>query len=365
MWREWIRHEILQINPYTAETKAVGTRIFLDGNESPYALPTAIQTEIGDRLSRMELNRYPEISCSQLRQKIAAYLGNGITSEQILVGNGSDEVLRCLTQACLNPGDLVLTLHPTFSMYNFFTQLQGGRYAEFPLKKDGGLDVENFIETMVRLKPKMVFLCSPNNPTGTRIPFAAMEEIARRCNGVLVVDEAYGEFCQESMVTALARYENLFVTRTFSKALGVAGARLGYLVGNASWIRAISRGVLPYHLNSISQMIGEVILDHWGGLNERVQQIILEREHMCAALQNDPGWFVYPSESNFLFLHGKDIPALVNMLSSEGIRVRTFAPPWQDAIRVTIGKPEENAAVLQVVARLRAERVQSQRAGKG
>ncbi|WP_164731039.1 histidinol-phosphate transaminase [Anoxybacter fermentans] len=351
-----VRPEVKNLVPYTVQQKEKENMIILDGNESPYPLPYELREEMAQKFIKLELNRYPDASCYALRQKIADYLGKGVSPEQILLGNGSDEVLQFLVQTFVRPGDRVLALAPTFSMYKIFTELSGGVYVSLHLNSDGSLDLEQFWKAVKITYPRMVFFCSPNNPTGTRIPLETIGEIAERFEGILVVDEAYGEFCQGSMISMLDKYPNLAVTRTFSKAFGLAGVRLGYLVANRDFIREVSKVVPPYHLNSISQMVGETILENYSLIEKRVREIIKERERLRAVLKSYAGWQVFPSEANFLFLRGLEVPALAEEFERAAIKVRKFRSPLKDAIRITVGTPEENDQVIRVIKTFKERR---------
>ncbi len=349
MIKELVRDEIKDLTPYVVVPKEEAKKIILDGNENPYQMPLEIMEKFTERLLQMELNRYPDAGCNNLRKKIASYLGQGINAEQILVGNGSDEVLQHLVQTFIQPNEKVLCLQPTFSMYKVFTKIGGGILVGFQLEEDGTLDLNNFWQAVKRVQPKMIFLCSPNNPTGGKIPLLTIAEIVKEFKGILVVDEAYGEFCQDSIISMLDQFPNLCVTRTFSKAIGLAGIRLGYLVGNKPLIQEVKKVILPYNVNAISQMMGEVILDNESLIRERVEKILEERERLRSLLEQHNGWYVYPSEANFLFLRGKDIPALANSFEEVGIQIRKFSGDFKDAIRITVGTPEENDQVCRVV----------------
>ncbi len=327
--------------------------VLLDGNESPYNLPPEIREEIAGRISEMTLNRYPDSTYDILRQKITDGFKVEIGSEQVMPANGSDEVIQFMVQAFIQPGDRVLAMSPTFSMYRVFTQLAGGVYKELPFEKDGSVDQDLFLETVREYRPKMIFLCSPNNPTGIRISTTFLREILAIFRGILVVDEAYAEFSKISAAGLLRDFSSLVITRTFSKAFGLAGIRLGYLAGSRDMVTEISRVIRPYHINSITGMIGEIILDNYSLIEERIDKIISERERMKEYLSGYSGWRVFPSEANFLYLTGPDVPVLANVLAEAGIKVREFP----QAVRITIGTPAENEQVCQVVEGFRQEDV--------
>ncbi len=349
MIQKLVRREVRDLIPYSLHLQESSQLVILDGNESPYPIPQEIQNEVLKRLVHLNLNRYPDPLYLGLREKISEYLGQGIRPEQILVGNGSDEVLHFLIQTFLEPGDRVLGLTPTFSMYKVFCQLNGGIYGGVHLTDAGDLDLEQFWIGVRALVPKMIFLCSPNNPTGTVLSEQVIAEIAAGFAGILVIDEAYAEFSQQSVLSLLEQHPNLVITRTFSKALGLAGVRLGYLVANLPVVEEVSKVVHPFNLNSITQVIGEVVLDNYKLIENRIQEIISERQRLHSVLQSCGKWRVLPSEANFLYIRGLEVIQLLQTLDRAGIRVRRFAPPFSDAIRITIGTPEENDQVIAIV----------------
>lgn len=348
MIQQLLRPEVHGLISYSPSKEMNLDMVRLDGNESPYPLPLKLKEKIAESIFELELNRYPDKNFS-LRSKISKHLKEGISPEQVLPGNGSDEVIQFLIQSFIQPGDKVLSLSPTFSMYRVFTELAGGIYNEIPLKDDGTVNQMALIKALRVYRPKMVFLCSPNNPTGTLIPSGFVREILAIYRGILVIDEAYGEFSDTSMLKLIKDFPNLVITRTFSKAFGLAGIRLGYLVGSKGLVDEVSRVVRPYHLNLLTQRVGEIILDNYSLIEERVKEIKNQRERLNVYLKGYPGWNVLPSEANFLFLYGPEVNELYNRLLAEKIKVRKFTYPGKNAIRITIGTPRENNRVCQVI----------------
>lgn len=353
MIRRLVRPEVRELFPYSCQPKTTDQRIFLDGNENPYPIFLEIQDQIRERLATLDLNRYPDPHAIRLRCKIAQYVATDIQPEQILVGNGSDEVLSFIVQTFIQPGDRVLALSPTFSMYKIFTRLAGGLYTAICLREDGSLDLEQFWQAVDTVSPKIIFLCSPNNPTGTILPQKILAEIGKRFFGIIVFDEAYAEFSGQSMLSFLAQFPNAIITRTFSKAFGLAGIRLGYMVSSPDLISQVSKVVPPYVVNSVSQMIGEVIIDRYDLIEQRIQKIIVERERLKQICSGLPGCRVWPSEANFLLLQGRVVADLTVELESAGIKVRKFGNSIKDAIRITVGTPQENDLVIDVISALK------------
>ena len=263
-----------------------------------------------------------------------------------MVGNGSDDVLDMMIDTFINPGDKVLAAAPTFSMYRFFTEIAGGKYDHFSLA-DTDFTLENMEKIIDDFEPKMIFLCSPNNPTGQQLSKDVILQLADIYSGILVIDEAYAEFAEESLLDHVNEHTNLAVTRTFSKAYGLAGIRLGYVVGSKELVKQVGKVLKPYNINSITSLIGKIILREGDLIENRVEKIKLEREKMLKIYSEYDNWTVFESSANFVYIEGEDTLRFKEMLNENGIKIRSFdrKPP---AIRITIGKPEENRKVAKI-----------------
>ena len=341
-----IRPEVAKIDTYKGEKEEIKYRLDLSGNESPYDLPRHIKEEITEKIMNNPLNYYPTLYSESLRSKIADYLDLNIDYNQVLVGNGSDDVLDMLINTFIEPGDRVLAAAPTFSMYRFFTEVAGGIYDNFSLA-NREFTYDNIMGIIERNKPKMIFLCSLNNPTGELLSREVILKISDKYEGILVIDEAYAEFSKSTFLNNIKEHTNLAVTRTFSKAFGLAGIRLGYLVGSYELIKQVSKVLKPYNINSITSLIGKIILREGDLISERVDKIISERAKMLEILSDYNHWHVFPSDANFIYIEGEDTFKFKELLNSKGIKIRSFdrKPP---AIRITIGKPEQNEEVAEI-----------------
>lgn len=341
-----VRPEVAKIKTYKGEKDTGNYRLDLSGNESPYDLPRHIKEEITAKIRENPLNYYPTLYTKSLRCSIAEYLDINIDCDQVIVGNGSDDVLDMLIDTFIEPGDRVLAAAPTFSMYRFFSELAGGIYENFSLA-DQKFTYHNIKEIIDRLKPKIIFLCSPNNPTGELLAKETILKLAEVYEGILVIDEAYAEFARSSLLNQVNEHTNLAVTRTFSKAFGLAGIRLGYLVGSRALINQVGKVLKPYNINSITSLIGKIILREGDLIEKRVDKIIREREKMLALFKEYDNWTVFPSSANFIYIEGADTRQFKRTLNREGIKIRSFdrEPP---AIRITVGKPAENYEVAQI-----------------
>lgn len=342
------RADIRALQPYSsARMEAQGGRVFLNANESAWP-PT------GD--SGLRCNRYPEPQPEALVASLARLYG--VRREQLLVGRGSDEAIDLLTRAFCRAGrDAVLVQPPTFGMYAVAARIQGAAVIEAPLGEGFALDVDATLAAVTDAV-KLVFVCTPNNPTGTLVPRAAIERMAQALTGraLLVVDEAYVEFADaDSVADLLDEYANLAVLRTLSKAHALAGARIGCLLAHAEVVGLLRRIMAPYPLSRPCVEAALLALSGWGRSNvlAHVELVRSERARMeralrqCAAVRE-----VLPSQANFLAVRFDDAETALRQLIGEGIVVRDIRryPGLADALRITVGTPEENNQVLDVLA---------------
>ena len=342
------RPEIRAMQPYSsARMEASGGEVFLNANESAW-------TPVGD--DGLGCNRYPEPQPAALVDALATLYG--VRREQLLVGRGSDEAIDLLVRAFCRAGrDAILIQPPTFGMYAVCARVQDAGIVEVPLATDFTLDVDAVLAALTPAV-KLVFICTPNNPTGQPVPRVVVERLAQALRGraLLVVDEAYVEFSDAGSVADLIdRHDNLAVLRTLSKAWALAGARVGSLLANAEVIALLRRIMAPYPLPLPCVDAALLALSGWGQANARGHVAIVreERSRMQAELRRLPGVReVLPSQANFLAVRFGDAGAAYQRLLAAGIVVRDVRryPNLDDALRITIGTPAENARVLAVLA---------------
>ncbi len=341
------RPEIRTLQPYSsARMEAAGGQIMLNANESAWE-------PMGD--AGAGCNRYPDPQPEALLQPMASLYG--VEREQLFVGRGSDEAIDLLVRAFCRAGqDAIIIQPPTFGMYAVSARIQNAAVIEVPLASDFSLDVQALLAA-VTPAVKLVFICTPNNPSGRSIPRADIVQIAQALTGkaLLVVDEAYVEFSDEGSVADLiGRYDNLAVLRTLSKAWALAGARIGSLLANAEVIALIRRIMPPYPLPSpcIAAAVAELSPSGQATARENIAIVREQRETMRAALCRLSGVReVLPSDANFLAVRFDDAGTIYQRLLQAAIVVRDIRryPQLQDALRITIGTPEENARVLTVL----------------
>jgi len=347
------RAEILALKAYSsARTEAGHASIMLNANESPWP-PSATAQD----MRYGPLNRYPDPQPRALVERLAE--NYGVDTDQVLVGRGSDEAIDLLVRAFCRPGvDAVAIAPPTFGMYAVCAAVQGAALVELPSNAAFALDADALIETLPQ-SVKLVFLCSPNNPTGGCTPLADIERLARALRGraLVIVDEAYIEFSTMPSASALLKkHENLGVLRTLSKAWALAGARIGCLLARSEIVALLRRIMPPYPLPSpsVSAALAELTADGHALMQQRVAVIVAERERMSREIERLPGVLdVLPSRANFLCVRFADAHALYRCLLGAGVIVRDVGryPRLEGCLRITIGTREENTRLLDLLIR--------------
>ena len=321
--------------------------IRLNANENPFPLPTEVKAEIAREIMACEVARYSDSSATLLRSKLAAY--TGYPPEAIVAGNGSSELIQLLMHAFLGSGQRIVGGDPTFTMYMVIARVAGVQSVEVPLLSDFSVDTEAMIATAQREEARMIFLCTPNNPTGNPMPRVDVLRVIAETDCLVVVDEAYGEFASDSFLPLVQEHPRVVVLRTLSKAFGLAGIRVGYAVAGEVVARELNKVRLPYNLNSLSQLAACVVLDYQELIKERVELIKAERQRLEKALFDCPGVTPFPTEANFiLFQTARNAQEVDAVLKSDKILVRDFSahPLLPDCLRVTVGSREENDAFI-------------------
>jgi histidinol-phosphate aminotransferase len=334
--KKFTRPNIVSLKAY--EAKEIPCRVKLDANESPYDFRNAYKI-----LRNVKTNRYPDPKAEALRKLVAKELK--IMPGNILQGNGSDELIYYLITTFGGP---VLYPVPTFSMYGIISQALGENRVEVSLDSEFDLDLKNMLFAIRREKPKIIFLSSPNNPTGNcyssdRI-LKIIESVASR--SLVVVDEAYQPFASESgFIPMLGDYDNLIIMRTLSK-IGLAGLRVGLLIAREEIINEVNKVRLPFNLNALSQAIAVEAIKQKNVLKQHIKMIISEREKLFRELRRMPDVKPFPSEANFILFAVKDPDRVYKELLKKSILVRNMKGVVDSCLRVTIGTPEENRKFL-------------------
>lgn len=335
-----VRPRVLAMPGYvSARHLAKRGKIFLDANENAFG-------SVLPKIAGITLNRYPDPLADSLRSKLAVYAG--VKSAQILIGNGSDEIIWLLLFAFLGVKDEVVIPTPTFAMYEVFAGLTEGVVKKVALESDYSLNTDKVLQAVTK-KTKLIFLCSPNNPTGQVLPLADIEKILKKSQKLVVVDEAYIEFAPaKTAVKLLKKYPNLLILRTFSKAWGLAGLRVGYALGNPEVIKILAKLRAPYSVDALSARLAEQALGKKAKMQEFVRKIVVERKKLMVEL-SELGLKVFPSDANFLLVKFSDSAKVQQgLLKQAGIVIRDFGtkPGLNNCARITIGTSAENAKLV-------------------
>ncbi len=353
-----IRSDILHTSSYQVHP-AQGL-IKLDAMENPFPLPEAFMQQLAERLAKAPLHRYPASHPIELIKKIKHTMH--IPAEcDVLLGNGSDEIIHLLTIACAKPGAKILVPTPSFAMFKILAHQAQMECIEIALLPDFHLDLVAIREAIRLHQPALIFLAYPNNPTGTLYTENEIEELIHMASsGLVVIDEAYGPFSPASAISRLQTCDNVLLMRTFSK-LGLAGIRLGYLAGAPRWLTQFDKVRPPYNINVLTQIAAHCALDHMAIFNAQAQILCAERTRLSNALAalSEPQKIitVYPSAGNFLLVRVPDATAIFESLLHQGILIKnmhTAHPLLAQCLRCTVGRPEENDQLIEAMRKVLA-----------
>lgn len=338
-----LNSKIKDLKPY--EPLKGDFRIRLDANESFLSLPTNVMTEILDTLVQTDFNRYPDSLALNSCRAFAAYYG--VNPELVTAGNGSDELISVLISTFLMKGDTVVTLSPDFTMYRFYSSLVEVRCIEVVKKSNFTVDVDELITVVNQTSAKMILFSNPCNPTSLGLTREEVRKIINSVSALVVLDEAYMDFWDQSLLQEADQYDNLVILRTCSKAIGLAALRIGFAVANETITSAIRAVKSPYNVNTLTQSAASVILSNSEMLKEASNQIVCSRILLSQQLENllkrKPNRFVlFPSCTNFVFLRLNDAKSVYEQLLLKGIAVRFMG----DCLRITAGAPQENTELI-------------------
>ena len=347
-----IREEVLRLKGYSLSRPP--HRIKLNQNESPFDLPAALKEKILGRLRELSWNRYPTPFCDPLRQKVAAR--EGWDPEGVLVTGGSNVLIQAIVVAAAVKGR-ILTVTPGFSLYGIEGALLGNRVLAVRLNRDDfSLPAGSFVKQLKRFHPGVVFLANPNAPSGNLFPGEALLEILKVSKGqgtLVVVDEAYFPFSRFTLMPHLQKFPNLILLRTFSKAFSLGGVRLGYLLAAPRIAREVRKAVLPFSVGLLSQAVGEAVLEDDSYIGPLVAGIIRERDSLYEEMKKIPGLTVYPSAANFILFRSPRAKGIFSGLLDAGILIRDVSSrDLPNALRVTVGRPDENRAFLEAMRQI-------------
>ena len=301
--------------------------------------------EIINRIQNTPWNRYPELIPTNLQKKIAAVIG--LEKDQVVVGKGSNEVLQAILTATLVKGAKVCTLSPTFAVYRMLAEHRGAKVIESQLSESFLVDGDDLLQKSKAAA--LTILCNPNSPTGTVISRDLIKEVLKQSSGLVIVDEAYFEFSNQSSLPFLNEFDNLVITRTFSKIFALAGFRIGYGLMARELSQHIQKCMLPFNIDMPSAVAGEIMLDYIELIQDRAKKIVTEREGLIEKINRIDGLTALPSSTNFFLMKAEMSPkSLFNKIGEKGILIRDVSvyPRCDTYVRVTVGSQEENVALL-------------------
>ena len=337
-----VRTNIKGLKAYQVENLDEGTK--LHANENPYPPSPELLEKIFQRLDKLELNRYPDPDCRNLKKAIAHR--TGALTEQIIIGNGSDELIQYLMQVLCDEGETIAFPDPTFAMYGITAQCLGLNPVSFPLNDNWDFEAQPALDVLAEQKAKIVFISYPNNPTGNCFSEQAIQQIIEQFEGIVVLDEAYQDFSGKTFLKQMEKHNNLVILRSLSK-IGLAGLRVGYGIFPTLLAEQVNKVRLPYNSNTVSQWVATELLNNFTSVQNQIHSILDERNRLMDELSKFPSITVYPSNSNFiLFRDSKD--GVFNKLKENGILLRNLSshPRLKNCLRVTIGTKQENDQFL-------------------
>lgn len=341
-----IKTEIRNMAGYVAPPQG-HFRAKLNQNENPYDIPESIKREILQDMAGLEWTRYPDYNPPSVRRILGERFG--IHPDQILVGGGSNQLLYTIGLAVISSGDPVMVAPPTFGLFELVGRFYGGKLISANLNPDFSFDAGLLLRS--GKKAKITFISSPNNPTGNTMPLDLLESLLKATPGLVVWDEAYAEFNGVTAIPLLEKYSNLLVLRTFSKAFGLAGLRIGYLMGCADLIAEFSKVNIPYNVNLFSELTAQRMLGDSQWMEERAREIVQNRKKLYVELKTIPGITPFPSEANFILIRFKDSKYAFEKLKEKGVLLRAVNghPLLKNCLRATVGTPDENRIFIEAL----------------
>jgi len=352
MVTSFVKPQVRQLAPYTL--RPFRSEVKLDQNENPFGFPPELKEEFWRRLRARDWARYPEFQMETITQRLAQYVG--LPVEWVLVGNGSNELFQSLFSVTLERGRVVILPVPTFTLYKLIAGILGAEVIELPLRReDFALDAERVNAEAQTHRATVVCLCSPNNPTGVAYPESDVRRIIEESGALVVIDEAYREFSHQDFRPLLEIYPNVVLLRTFSKAMAMAGLRVGYLLARPELVREVAKARLPYSLNHFSETAALVALDHLDVFHAQVQRLRQLREELFMALSAFNALSAYRSQANFILFETPRPPGEVfTHCIDRGVLLRDVShyPLLERALRVSVGTAEENQRCINVLREL-------------
>ena len=350
-----IKPAVRALRAYTLAPHRASVKI--NQNENPWDAPHEIKEEVLRRFAARTWSRYPDFVPAGLHEKLAQFAH--WKADGVITGNGSNELIQAVLMVTVEPRKRVLISEPTFALYKQVATVLGGEVESVLLTPQLTYDIDALLGAIEEKQPDVTIICSPNNPTGCVIETADLRRLLRATPGLVVIDEAYHEFAQQSVAPLLVEHENLIVLRTFSKAMAFAALRVGYLLAAPELVREIRKAVLPYNLNAFSQLAAEVAIEKYPTLlGPIVSAIIAERERLFTAIEGIKGLKPVTSKANFMVVQSAtDVKRIFDELLKRDILVRDVSgyPMLSEYFRFSVGTPEENDRLLRALHEIQAE----------
>lgn len=341
-----VKPAVRRIQAYTLA--ALEAPVKINQNENPWDIPERVKRRVLEKALARPWARYPDLDPRELTEALARF--SGWREDGILAGNGSNELIEALLRVTLGPGTRVVIPEPTFTLYALLSGILGAEMVRVPLTSEMRYDTGALVEARRQSDASVTIVCSPNNPTGTVLSRRDLERLCRAGDGLVVLDEAYHEFSGETAVPLLEEHPNLIVLRTFSKAMALAGLRVGYLLASPDLVREINKARLPYNLNFFTQAAALAALEEHEALGKMVARLVEERERLLARLADVPGVRAWPSKANFILLELQSVSprGVFEALYRRGVLVRDVSSysMLSRCLRVSVGTPEENETFL-------------------
>jgi len=348
--KKYYRDNLRELKPY--DPHEVPYKIKLNANENPYGLPEEIIEEILRKAKNLEYSRYPNANSVMLSEIVSSFWG--LSRDNIVIGNGSDELIDYLIKAFSEKGRSIITTAPSFAMYKIYSIINGSNFVQIPLSQDNfSLNEDEVLEEAKKEDSSIVFIAYPNAPTGNYFAEDKITKIIEESGCLVVVDEAYFEFGEKTFVPLISQYDNLVILRTFSKAYSLAGLRVGYLLSNLEIINEIRKVKSPFNVNTFSQLAAQVVFENKEILKESIKKIVEERERLTYKINELPSFKAHPSRTNFVLAEvgsKEDTDLVYNKLLKQGILVQivsdSFFSTSRYFLRITVGNKEENDILI-------------------
>ena len=350
-WGNIVKDSLLEAGTYSYNE--LSCEVKLNQNESPFDIPAALKQEITEEVCRSHWNRYPSLTGTRLKLELSSFLG--LPEKCIVVGVGSDEMLNAAASVVLEKNKSALRVEPTFQLYKQCAVSNGANEIVLQLNSDFSYPVEEIVRVLKNRKVDLFMLASPNSPTGNSLNLTDLEIILKSTDGLVVIDEAYYEFSGITAVSLLKKYRNLVITRTFSKAFGLAGLRVGYLLSDPDIVENIYKVKMPFSLNVFSEAAAITLLRNYGEIRKNIDTILKNKQSLINILRESTSVTVYPSDTNFFIIDVKQNgEKTAQDFADAGVAVRDVShyPLLENCIRVTVGTEKENKIFSEVLKKI-------------